>query len=46
MLTLKFLQENKDLVIERLAIKNFNAQSIVEEIIQIDNYRKDTQKKS
>jgi len=44
MLTLKFIQENKDLVIDRLAVKNFNAKTIVEEIIQIDNYRKDTQK--
>ena len=44
MLTLKFIQENKDLVIERLAVKNFDAKIIVEEIIQIDNYRKDTQK--
>lgn len=44
MLTLRFIQENKDFVIEKLAIKNFNAKTIVEEIIQIDNYRKDTQK--
>lgn len=44
MLTLKFIQENKDLVIEKLAVKNFNAKTIVDEIIQVDNYRKDTQK--
>lgn len=44
MLTLRFIQENRDLVIEKLAVKNFQATSIVDEIIQIDNYRKDTQK--
>jgi seryl-tRNA synthetase len=44
MLTLKFIQENKDLVIEKLAVKNFDAKTIIEELVQVDNYRKDTQK--
>ncbi|GHU60427.1 serine--tRNA ligase [Bacteroidia bacterium] len=40
MLNLKFIQENKDTVIERLAIKNFDAKELVESIINNDNRRK------
>ncbi|MCU4174524.1 serine--tRNA ligase [Carboxylicivirga sp. N1Y90] len=43
MLTLKFIQENKDEVIQRLKIKNFDAAGIVDEIINLDNQRKATQ---
>jgi len=44
MLTLKYIQENKQEVIEKLKIKNFDASSIVEQIQQKDNERKKTQK--
>lgn len=43
MLTLKFIQENKDEVIRRLKIKNFDATTIVEEIIALDINRRQTQ---
>ncbi|MCT4645434.1 MAG: serine--tRNA ligase [Carboxylicivirga sp.] len=43
MLTLKFIQDNKELVVERLKIKNFDASEIVEAIIDLDNRRKSTQ---
>lgn len=44
MLTLKFIQENKQEVIDKLKIKNFDASEIVEKIQQKDNERKLTQK--
>lgn len=43
MLTLKFIQENKEKVIERLSIKRFNASTIIEEVLKLDNQRKATQ---
>ena len=43
MLTLKFIQENRDEVIMRLKKKGFDASSIVSEIIALDNMRKATQ---
>lgn len=43
MLTLKFIQENKDLVIERLKIKNFQAQEIIDQILDLDQKRRSTQ---
>ncbi len=43
MLTLKFIQENKDLVIERLKIKNFQAENIVSQILDLDQKRRSTQ---
>ncbi len=43
MLTLKFIQENKDLVVERLKIKNFQAGDIVSEILDLDQKRRATQ---
>ena len=43
MLTLKFIQENKDLVIERLKIKNFQAENIVSQILDLDQNRRSTQ---
>ena len=45
MLTIKFLRENTDLIVDRLKIKNFDAQPIVEKIIQIDDLRRGTQTK-
>ncbi len=46
MLTLKQIQENKQEVIERLKVKNFDATAIVDQIIHLDNQRKVTQAKS
>jgi len=43
MLTLKFIQENKETVIERLKVKRFDAAAVVENIIELDNNRKSTQ---
>jgi seryl-tRNA synthetase len=43
MLTLKFIQENKDLLIERLKIKNFQAQDIIDQIIELDQSRRTIQ---
>lgn len=46
MLNLKFIQENKETVIERLAVKNFDAKEIVEKIIYLDEERKKLQQES
>lgn len=40
MLNLKFIQENKETVIERLAVKNFVPVNPIEKIIALDNQRK------
>jgi len=45
MLQLQFIRDNKELVINRLKIKNFDASELVEEIIKLDNDRRSTQKK-
>lgn len=46
MLTLKQIQDNKQEIIDRLKIKNFDATQAVEEIISLDNQRKATQAES
>ncbi len=46
MLTLKLLQENRNEVIERLRVKNFDATVLVDKIIELDNKRKATQTES
>lgn len=43
MLTIKTIRENKQLVIERLAVKNFDATTLINEIIALDDERKNTQ---
>ncbi len=43
MLTLKFIQDNKDFIVSRLAIKNFDAKDIIEDVISLDEKRKLTQ---
>ena len=43
MLNLKFIQENKETVIERLAVKNFDARESVEKIIYLDEQRRKIQ---
>ena len=46
MLNLRFIQENKELVIERLAVKNFDGREMVEKIIELDNQRKALQQEA
>ncbi len=43
MLQISYLRKNKEEVIERLAIKNFDASSIIEKAIELDNQRRQTQ---
>lgn len=44
MLTLKYIQENTQDVIDRLAVKNFDAKAFVDQILAKDEERKSTQK--
>ena len=44
MLELSFIRENPDVVIKRLAVKNFDATTLVQQIIVLDAKRRDTQK--
>ncbi|MFK5857228.1 MAG: serine--tRNA ligase [Bacteroidota bacterium] len=44
MLLLNYIRDNKAYVIKQLAIKNFDAAAIVDEVIELDNLRKKTQK--
>ena len=44
MLNLKFIQENKETVIRKLAVKNFDAKELVEKIIALDNERRNIQR--
>ena len=44
MLELQRIRENKDYVIERLAVKNFDAAALVEKIIDLDQSRRAKQK--
>ena len=46
MLTLKVLRDNPEKVIERLAVKNFDAREIVEKVIALDDRRKALQTES
>ena len=45
MLSLKYLQENKEEAIKALRIKNFDATQIIEQVIELDEKRKSTQAK-
>jgi seryl-tRNA synthetase len=45
MLSVKYIQENKDEAIKALKIKNFDAEEIFEKIISLDNNRKEIQGK-
>lgn len=40
MLNLKFIQENRETVIERLAVKNFDARELVEKIVSLDEEKR------
>lgn len=44
MLTLQYINENKEEIIERLKIKNFDASRIINEIVSVDEFRRNTQK--
>jgi seryl-tRNA synthetase len=44
MLTLKYIQENKEQVINRLQVKNFDASALVEELLKADQDRREFQK--
>ena len=43
MLQVAYIRENKEEVIERLAVKNFDAKEIIEELIVLDERRRNTQ---
>ena len=45
MLQVSYIRENKDKVLERLAIKNFKHPDLVEDIISLDEARRQTQAK-
>lgn len=44
MISIQKIREQKELVIERLAVKNFDANAIVEQVLEIDEVRRTTQK--
>lgn len=44
MLQLNYIRENKQEIIERLSIKNFNAEEIIGKVIALDENRRNTQK--
>ena len=46
MLTLKVIRENTEMVIAKLAVKNFDARETVEKIIALDDERKALQTES
>ncbi len=46
MLQIQFIRENREFVIERLQVKNFDAKEIVANIIDIDSKRREAQIKS
>ena len=43
MLTVKFIRDNKKFVIERLSVKNYDANKIIDQVINTDEQRKSTQ---
>lgn len=45
MLTINFIKENPTEIVERLKIKNFDAAELVNEILGLDDKRRETQKK-
>jgi len=44
MIPIQLIKENPDFVVERLAVKNFNANELTKKICQLDDARKATQK--
>jgi seryl-tRNA synthetase len=45
MLTINLIREKKDYIIERLKVKNFEAEEIIDRIISLDSARRDIQSK-
>ena len=43
MLTVKFIEENKDLVIERLSVKRFDGKDMIEQVLELDKKRRQIQ---
>ena len=43
MLALQFIRENRDLIIEAQKKRNFNAETIIDEIIKLDSLRRSNQ---
>jgi seryl-tRNA synthetase len=43
MLTVKFIEENQDFVIERLSVKRFNGKEIIGQILELDRKRRQIQ---
>jgi len=43
MLSISFIRENRDVLIERLKIKNFQGEELIDEIIEADNERRSLQ---
>jgi seryl-tRNA synthetase len=46
MLTINQIRENRDFIVERLKVKNFNAAEIIARIIQLDTSRREIQAKT
>ena len=46
MLQINFLRDNKEQIIESLKVKNFDASTIIDEVIALDDNRKSTQSES
>ncbi len=45
MLQVQYIRENKDLIINRLKVRNLDASSVINEIIETDKNRRETQQK-
>ena len=46
MLTINLIREKKDFVVERLKVKNFDAEAILDKILKLDSGKRETQTKS
>ena len=46
MLTVKFIEENKDYVLERLAVKRYEGKEIINQILELDQKRRQAQKQN
>ncbi len=44
MLQIQSIRENPEFIVERLALKNFNASELVQKIVELDEKRRETQK--
>ncbi len=44
MLTINFIRENRQVTIERLKIRNFNANKIIDKVLEVDQHRRNIQK--